>query len=59
MRVANHSSIGRNPSILVGWIYVDAIDGTLLVGRRRESAIRGAGTLGAVGETDSNQVRAV
>jgi len=29
MRVANHSNIGKVPSILVGWIYVDAVDGTL------------------------------
>lgn len=29
MRVANHSNIGKVPSILVGWIYVDAVDATL------------------------------
>ncbi len=29
LRVADHSNIGKYASILVGWIYVDAIDGTV------------------------------
>lgn len=29
MRVGDHSNIGKYPSILVDWLYVDAVDGTL------------------------------
>jgi len=31
MRVANHSNIGKYPS-MVSWLYVDAVDGTVTPG---------------------------